>query len=69
MSDLRKIVVKIYFQRSKFRDGGKPGFFQNPGSGSNPGFEMENPGFPIPDIYLKTGVKIFSKIYYLGRFL
>ena len=33
------------------RDGGKPDFFQNPGSGSNPGFEMKNPGFPVPTTY------------------
>ena len=31
-----------------FSDGGKPDFFQNPGSGSNPGFNLKNPGFPVP---------------------
>ena len=29
-------------------DGGKPDFFQNPGSGSNPGFNLKTPGFPVP---------------------
>ena len=28
-----------------YRDGQKPDFFQNPGFGFNPGFEMKNPGF------------------------
>ena len=32
----------------EFSDGGKPDFFQNPGSGSNPGFNLKNPGFPVP---------------------
>ena len=41
------------------RDGGKPDFFQNPGSGSNPGFGLINPGFPVPPIFYKN-VQFFS---------
>ena len=42
-----------------FRDGGKPDFFQNPGSGSNPGFGFINPGFPVPPIFYEN-VHFFS---------
>ena len=34
----------------KHSDEGKPDFFQNPGSGSIPGFNLKNPGFPVPKV-------------------
>ena len=40
-------------------DGGKPGFFQNPGSGSNPGFEMNYLGFPGNSYLLRIGPSNF----------
>ena len=42
------------------RDGGKPDFLQNPGSGSNPSFRMKNPGFQVPPIYKGLFLSIFQ---------
>ena len=46
-------------------DGGKPEFFQNPGSGSNPGFERKNPGFSGSDCLqvVSTLVAKISRAY------
>ena len=49
------------------RDGGKPDLFQNPGSGSNPGFGLKNPGFPVPPIFYKN-VHFFSIFSNLALF-
>ena len=52
-------------QRDRGSDGGKPGFFQNPGSGSNPGFERKNPGFSGSDCLqvVSTLVAKISRAY------
>ena len=39
-------VVKFFLWA--IRDDFKPDFSRNPGSGSNPGFEENYPGFPVP---------------------
>ena len=42
------VMILLLYWRLFPSDGGKPDFFQNPGSGSNPGFNLKNPGVPVP---------------------
>ena len=55
----------LHYTLVTIRDGGKPDFFQNPGSGSNPGFGLKNPGFPVPPIFYEN-VHFFSIIFNLA---